>query len=66
MYIYTSGGYTIIDFQFCRKRKGIVGSAVVVILQPFRLCVFYLLSIRDTLITSCHHSYNNNILPANI
>ena len=41
--------YTIINFQ---KRKGIVGSAVVVILQP--LCVSNLLSIRDTF--SCHHS----------
>ena len=37
--------YTIINnyFQFCRKRKGIVRSAVVVILQP--VCVFYFVTL---------------------
>ena len=44
---------TIINFQFCKKRKDLMLYRYY--LQP--LCVFYLLPIVTILIISCHHSY---------
>ena len=52
--IYMCGDrYTVINLQVYGKRKGIVGSAVVVILWSFIYCLFVTL-----LISSCHHSYD--------
>ena len=41
LYILHARGYTIINFQFAGREMGIVGSAVVEVLQP--LSVYYCL-----------------------
>ena len=52
-------------FQFCRKRMGIVGSAVyvAVILSAIVHCMYFMHCLFVTLlISSCHHSYHQRIL----